>query len=238
MLTIWFNPYLFLPLSYFDCVQTGNVSLTELQSWTYSHEDSVSFSLYDIGKSHGRDFQVSFFLRSRKTDGLIFQLRTPKEEVYFSIYLNMGRIFISSRTNSSPLTAPVFLTTGEKQFLLVEVQQRHVIFEHASLRYGIGTIPDVSIKSGDQAYLGGLPENWDSNPWGGHYKGCIQDFRLDSMHLEVDTWNDQNGEDIYLSSEAENVKRGCISDNTCKVGKMYVMSIVTEVTFHFSCIEK
>ncbi|XP_061553711.1 LOW QUALITY PROTEIN: protein crumbs homolog 2a [Phycodurus eques] len=191
--------------------------IEEIQPWTYSHEGSVSFSLYDIGKSHGRNFQVSFFLRSLKMDGLIFQLRTPTGEVYFSIYLNMGRIFISSWTNSAPLTAPIFLTTGEKQFLLVEVQQRHVIFEHASLRYGIGTIPEVSIESGDQAYLGGLPEDWDSNHWGGHYKGCLQDFRFDSVHLEVDTWNNTDGEDIYLSREAENVKRGCISDNTCKV---------------------
>nr|XP_057912455.1 protein crumbs homolog 2a [Doryrhamphus excisus] len=188
----------------------------ELPSWTYSHEDSRSFSVYRIAKSHGRNFQVSFFLRSLKLEGLIFQLRTPAGEVYFSMYLKMGRLLISSLGDGAPLTAPIFLTTGEKHFLLVEIQPRQVIFDHGSLRYGIGTIPEVVINAGDEAYLGGLPEEWDSRPWGGHYKGCLQDFRLDLVHLEVDAWNDADEEEIYVSSGAENVKRGCISDDTCK----------------------
>ncbi|XP_077442159.1 protein crumbs homolog 2a isoform X2 [Vanacampus margaritifer] len=210
--------------------------IEELPSWTYSHEERLSFSLYDIGKNHGRNFQVSFFLRSLKMDGLMFQLRTPKGEVYFSIYLNRGRIFISSWTNSTPITAPIFLADGQRQFILVEVQQRHVTFEHASLHYGIGTIPEVSIKSGDQAYLGGLPEEWDANQWGGHYKGCIQDLRLDSMHLEVAILNDTHGDEIYLSREAENVKKGCISDNTCKMSPCQNGGECT-ITFNdFTCL--
>ncbi|XP_061836569.1 protein crumbs homolog 2a [Nerophis lumbriciformis] len=189
----------------------------ELQSWTYGHEDSWSYSSYKIGRSHGRNFQVSFFLRSLKLEGLIFQLRTPSGEVYFSVYLNMGRLLISSLPNGAPLTAPIFLASGEKHFLLVEIQQRQVVFEHASLRYSVGAIPEVVINEGDQAYLGGLPEDWDSKPWGGHYKGCLQDVRLDSVHLELDVWSNDDEEEMYSSSGAENVKRGCISDDTCKM---------------------
>lgn len=203
-------------------IQTPYSLLTEFPSWTYSHEDTVSFSAYDVGKDHGSNFNVSFFLRSVKLDGLLFQLRRPteeeEEEVYFSIYLGMGRVFVSSLPNSASLTAPIFVTTGEKQLLHMEVQHKQVIFEHAGLRYGIGEIPEVNINSGDRAYVGGLPGDLNSDMWGGHYKGCLQDLRLDSMHLDVDAWNSSDDEEVYLPSDAENVKRDCISDDTCKVG--------------------
>lgn len=182
----------------------------------------MSFSAYDVGKHHGSNFNVSFFLRSLKPDGLLFQLRRPTEEdggeVYFSVYLGMGRVFVSSLPNSASLTAPIFVTTGEKQLLQVEVQHRQVIFEHAGLRYGIGEMPEVNVNSGDQVYVGGLPGDLNTDVWGGHYKGCLQDLRLDSVHLDVDAWNSSGEEEVYLPSDAENVKTGCISDDTCKVG--------------------
>lgn len=165
---------------------------------------------------------MSFFLRTLKPDGLLFQLRRSTEEegeeVYFSVYLGMGRVFVSSLPNSAPLTAPVFVTTGEKQLLQVEVRHRQVIFEHAGLRYGIGEIPEVNVNSGDQAYVGGLPGDLEADVWGGHYKGCLQDLRLDSVHLDVDAWNVSDDEGVYLPSDAENVQKGCASDDTCKVG--------------------
>lgn len=182
----------------------------------------MSFSAYDIGKSHGSSFNVSFFLRSLKPDGLLFQLRRPTEKdaggVYFSVYLGMGRVLVSSLPNSAPLTAPIFVTTGEKQLVQLEVQQKQVIFDHAGLRYRIGEIPEVTVRSGDEAYVGGLPGHWSSDSWGGHFKGCLQDFRLDSMHLNVDAWNTSDEEEVYLPSDAKNVMTGCVSDDTCKVG--------------------
>lgn len=196
----------------------------------------MSFSAYDVGKSHKSNFNVSFFLRSLKPDGLVFQLRKPTEEeegeVYFSIYLGMGRVFVSSLPNSGPLTAPIFVTTGEKQLLQVEVQHRQVIFEHAGLRYGIGEIPEVKVDSGDQAYVGGLPGDWDSDVWGGPYKGCLQDLRLDSVHLDVDAWNSSDEEEVYLPSNAENVKKGCVSDDTCKVGNSSLICFVPYSSIH------
>ncbi|KAF3848673.1 hypothetical protein F7725_015170 [Dissostichus mawsoni] len=172
---------------------------------------------------------------SLQPDGLLFQLRKQsvgreeEGEVYFSVYLGMGRLFVSSLPNSAPLTAPIFVTTGEKQLLQVEVQQKQVIFEHLGLRYGIGEIPEVTVNSGDQAFVGGLPAEWDSEGWGGNYKGCLQDLRLDSVHLDVDAWNSSEDEEVYLPSDAENIKEGCnggrctitFNDFTCSCAEEY-----------------
>lgn len=206
------------------------MSLTEFPLWTYSHEDSVSYSVFDVSEDHGSNFSVSFFLRSVKPDGLLLQLRRPtgeRGEVYFSLYLAMGRLLVSSLQGSTPLTAPVFVTTGEQQLLQVAVQHRRVVFEHAGLRYIIGEIPEVNISSGDQVYVGGLPGDLDSGTWGMHFKGCLQDLRLDSVRLDIDAWKDSDKPaQIYLPSEAENVRRGCMSDDTCKVRNRPISSCV------------
>ncbi|XP_015251690.1 PREDICTED: protein crumbs homolog 2-like [Cyprinodon variegatus] len=204
-----------------DCTRPfhGDSCSEEYFSWTYSHEETVSFSSYDIKDSHGSNFSVSFFLKSVKPDGLIFQLRRPSAgdegEVYFSIYLRTGRVFVSSLPDSFPLTAPVFVTNGQKQFLSVEVKHTSVIFDHAGLNFGIGEIPEVTVLGGDKAYVGGLPEGWDSDRWGGHFKGCLQDVRLDSAHLDPTGWS-RSDEIVYVSNESGNWTEGCISDDTCK----------------------
>ncbi|XP_046900495.1 protein crumbs homolog 2a [Hypomesus transpacificus] len=211
-----------------DCYRPhhGHSCSEEFPAWTYSHEDTSSYSAYDIVESHGANFSVSFFLRSLKPDGLLFQLRRPSEggdglmEPYFSVYLGMGRVLVKSLPESSALTAPTFVTTGDKQLLEVEVHHGKVYFRHEGLRYSIGVVPEVEVLSGDLAYVGGLPGDDDSVAWGGHFKGCLQDLRLDGVHLDVDAWNTSlnNSEGlVYLPSGAENVETGCMSDNTCEV---------------------
>ncbi|XP_068191702.1 protein crumbs homolog 2a isoform X2 [Antennarius striatus] len=199
-----------------DCYRPfhGDSCVDELPLRTYGHEDSLSYSTYAVGRGHGSSFNVSFFLRSLKPDGLLFQLRrSPKEggQVYFSVYLRMGRVFVSSVRDGASLTAPMFVATGEKQLLQVEVRQRQVIFGHAGLRYVIGQIPEVSVNSGDRIYVGGLPGHLDSEVWGGHYKGCLQDLRLDSVHLDGGVWSSSEEDEVV------NVKKGCVSDDTCKM---------------------
>lgn len=175
---------------------------------------------------------MSLVLRTVKPDGLLFQLRRPNEEeeeeeewdVYFSVYLEMGRVFVSSLPNGAPLSAPVFVSTGQRQLVQVEVQHGKVIFEHGGLRYGIGEIPAVTVNSGDRAYVGGLPVKVDSAAWGGHYKGCLQDLRLDLVHLLVDSWGSPDEMDVYLSSDVSNITEGCVSDNACKVKEKMISS--------------
>lgn len=190
----------------------------------------LSFSVFEVERTHGSSFHVSFFLRSLKLDGLLFQLRRRPDregQVYFSVYLGMGRIFVSSLPNGAPLSAPIFVTTGEKKLLRIEVQQNWVVFEHAGLRYQIGQIPEVSVKHGDQAFIGGLPGNLDSAEWGGHYKGCLQDFRLNSVHLDMEAWEGSE-EEMNIARDAALIREGCISDDTCKVRK--VLTVVTTTT--------
>ncbi|KAM6985160.1 protein crumbs homolog 2a [Aplochiton taeniatus] len=220
----------------------GDSCSEEFPSWTYSHEHTISFSAFDVAAAHGSNFSVSFFLRSLKTDGLLLQLRRPSDpseegEVYFSVYLGMGRMLFSSVPGTPPLTAPVFLSTGERQLVKVALQSGQVFFEHAGLRYAIGHVPPVEVDAGDRVYVGGLPGGWDVESWGGHFKGCLQDLRLDEMHLDVDAWNSSvsDSEDVYLPSDAENVQHGCVSDDTCQAGPCLHKGVCHITWNDFSC---
>lgn len=182
--------------------------------------------MFELQETSGSSFNVSFFLRSLKLDGLLFQLRRPPHAqglVYFSVYLGMGRIFVSSPPHGSSLSAPIFVTTGEEELLRIEVQQTQVVFEHAGLRYRIGQIPEVTVTGGDQAFIGGLPANLDSGPWGGHYKGCLQDFRFNSVHLDMEAWARSEDQEENLAREADSIRFGCISDDTCKVRTLVLL---------------
>lgn len=190
---------------------------TEFPSWTFSHEDTLSYVSYDVGDSQGTDFKVSFFLRSLKQGGLILQLAHPgQDDPYFLLFLKAGRLMVHSHPDASPLIAPVFLTNGEKQLVEVELTDGLVFFEYGGLRYSLGAFPEAEVEAGDSAYVGGLPEG-ELEEWGGHFKGCLQDFRLGDVHLDLDAWNSSVDTTVYYPNDSENVERDCLSDDTCTV---------------------
>ncbi|KAG5272096.1 hypothetical protein AALO_G00161610 [Alosa alosa] len=194
----------------------GNSCLDEFPSWTFSHEDTLSYVSYDVTDSHGTDFKVSFFLRSLKQDGLILQLAHPdQEDPYLSLFLRLGRVMVLSHLDASPLIAPVFLTDGEKHLVEVDLKDGMVYFEFGGLRYSLGAFPGVEVEAGDLAHVGGLPEG-ELEEWGGYFKGCLQDVRLDDVHLDLDAWNSSVYTTVYYPSDSGNVERDCLSDDTCK----------------------
>ncbi|XP_016408042.1 protein crumbs homolog 2-like [Sinocyclocheilus rhinocerous] len=199
-----------------DCSQ-------DFSFWTFSHEDSTSFLAFELLSDFGKNFSVSFFLRSLKSSGLLFQLHraglqgTEDDDPYFTMYLEMGRVHVTSVVGSPILSSPVFVCNGEKQMLQMDVQEGQVFFSHGGLRYGLGSLSDLEVLEGDLVYVGGVPGEEGSADWGGHFKGCLQDLRLDDEHLNVEVWNSTLSETVYISSHAENVLPGCMSDDTCKV---------------------
>lgn len=194
-----------------------SLSSTDFPFWTFSHEDSKSFLAFELLSDFGRNFSVSFFLRSLKSTGLLFQLRkaglqeTEEDNPYFTMYLKMGRVHVTS-VGSTILSSPVFVCNGEKQLLQIDIQEGQVFFSHGGLRYELGSLPDLDVLEGDLVYVGGVPGEEGTADWGGHFKGCLQDLRLDDMHLDLEI-----SENLFISRDAENVLPGCISDDICKV---------------------
>uniref|UniRef100_A0A665VWF2 Crumbs cell polarity complex component 2b n=1 Tax=Echeneis naucrates TaxID=173247 RepID=A0A665VWF2_ECHNA len=181
----------------------------EYRSWTFGHENTTSYSVYNISESHGHNFTISFFMRSLKHNGLLLQL-SREGDPYLTIYLKEGTVAIYS-PHTTLLSEAKFVTDGNNNLVTVKVNNGHVVFLKAGIHRALG---NVSIEAGDVAYVGGLPVGKNMNAWGGNFKGCLQDIRLDHKHLTIEDYLERV--EIYQASREESVLQGCKSDDTCK----------------------
>lgn len=175
--------------------------------------------MFPITQSHGPSFSVSLFLRSAKESGLLFLLKRREKE-YFSLYLQNGTlhvdIYASTRASSH------YVTNGDKHFLTVSITNGWVFFNEEGVRFQEDDTPLlVSVEAGDQAFVGGLAQGQDSSRWGGSFKGCLQDIRLDQTQLFIyqtkSAKHTKQHLPSYLPGASFNVEPKCISDNMCKV---------------------
>ncbi|XP_058877543.1 protein crumbs homolog 1-like, partial [Acipenser ruthenus] len=191
----------------------------EYTSATFSQEDSTSSASFNISSSHGSNFTVSFFLRTLKQEGLIFQLSNDTGP-YFTLYLKMGRINVQTLSDT-PAVAPMYCANGEKQLLTVHSSDGRVTVGQSHLDYKLTQLPSVSVEAGDVAHVGGLSVEEDASAWGGYFKGCLQDLRLDNSLLEffpLENGNSSMTKDMYGFRKTVNVTQGCHSDDTCRSG--------------------
>lgn len=200
-------------------------STTEYLSWTFGHENTTSYSAYNILESHGNNFSISFLMRSLKHNGLILQLSRDNDP-YLTIYLKEGTVAIYS-PHTTLLSEATFVTDGNNNLVTVKVHNGHVVFPKAGNHRALG---NVSVEAGDVVHVGGLPVGTSMNAWGGNFKGCLQDIRLDHKHLTAE--DHPETVEVYLASTEENVLTGCHSDDTCKVKQTLSIRIENKVQFY------
>uniref|UniRef100_A0A3P8WML0 Protein crumbs homolog 1-like n=1 Tax=Cynoglossus semilaevis TaxID=244447 RepID=A0A3P8WML0_CYNSE len=200
----------------------------EYPSWTFGHENTSSFSTFSISESHGDNFTVTFFLRSLKLHGLLLQL-TREGKPYLTIYLKEGIIALYS-SYTTVLSETKFVTDGNNNLVTVKVQSGPVFFDKTGNHHAFRS---NRVEAGDVAYVGGLPAGKTMKTWGGHFKGCLQDIRLDDKHLSME--DHQERIKVYKATRMEYVMMGCQSDDTCK-GEPCFNSGHCEVTWNdFRC---
>ncbi|XP_041756688.1 protein crumbs homolog 1-like [Coregonus clupeaformis] len=221
-----------------ECDRPYHGSLCEEQypSWTFSNEETVSYAAFNINKTDAENFNISFFLRSLKPSGLLFQLRRGRR-AYLTLYLREGTLVF----NSPPTTLfsnGTYITSGQRELVAVVVRQGQVGFRQAGTQLSLGR---VRMERGDVVYIGGLPPGESTAPWGGHFKGCLQDITLDRMQLYPNHTKEEchthETYQCYFPNKAENVLDGCVSDEACKTGPCQNggMCMVTWNDFECTC---
>ncbi|XP_017558317.2 protein crumbs homolog 2b [Pygocentrus nattereri] len=201
-----------------DCYRPfyGNICADEYSSWTFNHERNRSFAAFPVTKSHGSNIIISLFLRSLKYDGLVLQLKRGNQ-AYFTVFLRRGTVHVA--VYSSIRGSSTFITDGKKVMVTVAIQERYLYFNTTELLFGPGNFTGFEVEAGDVAYLGGLPEVDDTTPWGGHFKGCLQDVRLDDtqLYMYVNKITQKPEHSSYLQSISHNLLENCISDHACRM---------------------
>ncbi|XP_039618646.1 protein crumbs homolog 1-like isoform X1 [Polypterus senegalus] len=181
---------------------------------TFGYEDNRSLSSFTVNSRHGSEFVVSFFLRTRKTEGLIFQLWNDTH-AYFTIYLKQGRVCVRTLSRLEAIF-PIYITNGEKELIDVHFSNGQVEISHFDWKYKSTRLPTVSLEAGDVVYIGGHIEEDYTREWGGYLKGCLQDLQLDRKRVDFFSEQSSNASAAWYGEKIlVNVSEGCLSDDTC-----------------------
>ncbi|KAK7145498.1 hypothetical protein R3I93_013280 [Phoxinus phoxinus] len=192
----------------------GHNCSEEHSFWTFSHERSRSFAAFPILQKHDSNLSVSLWLRSRHPDGLLLQLQR-ENQAYFTLFLKNGSVYIA--IYKSIIKASRFLTDGKIVFVAIQKHHGVIVFNETQ-QISAGHV-DFEVEAGDVAYLGGLPEGENAVQWGGYFKGCLQDVRIDDTQLFMysGSISQKPQHSSYLPRNSSNVLEGCVGDQTCKM---------------------
>lgn len=133
------------------------------------------------------------------------------------MFLQRGTINVA--VYSSIKESSTFITDGRKVAISIDVQGGFLYFNHTEILFKPGTFPELDVQAGDVVFLGGLPDENDTVPWGGHFKGCLQDVRLDDMQLymSMNKIIKIHEQPSYLADILYNLLEHCVSDEACEV---------------------
>lgn len=152
------------------------------------------------------------FVRTRKSSGLLLALRNSTY-LYVRVYLEGGKLTMLA-PNSMKLLGKHSMNDGNFYLITLKIEPNKMELFQSSQYLGFISTPVLTIQSKDILYIGGLPDNKETDRNGRYFKGCIQDVRVNNQLLEFfPITNPLNSINLTLI----NVTQGCTGDNLCKV---------------------
>ncbi|XP_006158317.1 protein crumbs homolog 2 [Tupaia chinensis] len=204
-----------------DCPRpySGPTCADEIPAATFGLRGTLSFASFLLRELPGPNLTVSFLLRTREPAGLLFRLANDSAAGGLTVFLRDGQIWAEA------LGGPAMLLPGRWDDGL-----RHLV----SLSFGPGQLPDL----GQQVHVGGMLLPADTRAWGGPFRGCLQDLRLNGLHLPFFPGpenSSQPGE--WGSRQSWNLTMGCVSEDTCSPDPCFNggTCLVTWNDFHCTC---
>ncbi|KAM3911904.1 protein crumbs homolog 1-like isoform 2-T2 [Leptodactylus fuscus] len=196
-----------------NCIRpyTGPTCLEEYTSATFFLEDSPSFANFTITRHIGDSVNISAFVRTLKPDGLVLQISNGTAD-YLSIYLKAGQIHIKLMSESFHFKE--YISNGKKQMINISIMAGLVQLNGAKVMEELEQLPLLSVSTEDSVLVGGMPPGGDIEQWGGYFKGCLQDVRINDHQVEFFSFDTQD--DQFYPVSISNVTKNCVSDNVCQ----------------------
>nr|XP_019953891.1 PREDICTED: protein crumbs homolog 1 [Paralichthys olivaceus] len=177
----------------------------------FGNEDSHSYATFNVTDDLGHDLSISLFLRTRRPNGLLLVLANDSSQ-YLQMWLEDGKVTVQVNDFES-LRAESMVDDGEVHFVSVEVVEGRLTLYVADQKQGEMEIRTVGVQAGDTVHVGGLLEKKTTSVFGGYFKGCIQDLRINDSRLQF--FGLDTSVRSYPLELMENVTSGCSGDNAC-----------------------
>ncbi|XP_077390675.1 protein crumbs homolog 1 isoform X2 [Festucalex cinctus] len=177
----------------------------------FGSEDSLSYAAFNVTDDLGQGLSISLFLRTRKSGGLLLAVGNSSTQ-YLHVWLEDG-VVTAQLGDAESLRGESAVDDGEVHFVNVELAKGRMTLHvgaHKQAEVEVGT---DGLQEGDTIYVGGLLESDATEEFGGHFKGCIQDLRINDRRLQF--FGLDTSVTTFPLQLMENVTAGCSGDNTC-----------------------
>lgn len=196
------------------------LSSSESPAGTFSQDNSSSFAAFAVNSSLGANFNLSFFIRTLRPSGLVTQI-SNQSEVFLTVYLKDGQLQMDA-PSAAPIGPTGQLADGTRHFVVLSFQNGLVYTSLLGREEELGPLVVTPLPPGFVVHVGGLPDQDSAATWGGPFKGCLQDLRLNDWQMQFvpHLAANHSGPQERLVGQTTNVGFGCTSDDTCKVRRM------------------
>ncbi|KAM9323090.1 protein crumbs homolog 1-like [Pholidichthys leucotaenia] len=191
----------------------GNNCAEEFITARFGNKDLESYAVFSLDDSPGDTVMISMFIRTRQSSGLLLIMANSTSQ-YLRIWLEQGSIRVQVN-NFETLAGRILVSDGH--FHLVTLKLEGMVANLLQSAQSQASMPIRLIQAhhGDLVYVGGLPNSRASASFGGYFKGCIQDLRINTKQLQF--YPIATPVESYHLEELVSVEEGCSSDNACAV---------------------
>lgn len=153
------------------------------------------------------------FIRTRQSSGLLLIMANSTSQ-YLRLLLEEGRVKVQVN-NFETLLGRAVLNDGHFHLVTVKLDATEAVLFQSAQNQGSMHIRPVQAHPRDLVYVGGLPDSRASASFGGYFKGCVQDLRINSKRLQF--YPIATPVESHRLEQLVNIAEGCSSDNVCAV---------------------
>uniref|UniRef100_A0A665TEE8 Crumbs cell polarity complex component 1 n=1 Tax=Echeneis naucrates TaxID=173247 RepID=A0A665TEE8_ECHNA len=209
----------------------GNNCAEEYITARFGNKGVESYAIFSLDDDPGDTMTISMFIRTRQSHGLLLILANSTSQ-YLRLWLEEGRVKVQVH-NFETLVGRGVVSDGHFHLVTVKLEAMAARLLQSAQDQGSMPIRHIRAHPGDLVFIGGLPDLRASASFGGYFKGCIQDLRINSKRLQF--YPIATSVVSHKLEQLLNVSKGCSSDDACAVNPCLNGGVCYSMWDNFIC---
>ncbi|XP_061550448.1 protein crumbs homolog 1-like [Phycodurus eques] len=197
----------------------------------FGNKDLESYAVFSLDDDPGETLTVSVFIRTRQHRGLLLILANSTSQ-YLRLWLDQGRVKIQIN-NFETLLGQGAVNDGHFHLVTVKLDGPEGTLIQSAQIQDSRPVRHIWAHHGDQVFVGGLADPRASATFGGYFKGCVQDLRMNNKRLQF--YPITTSVESYKLEQMISVAPGCSSDNVCVVNPCLNGGVCYSMWDDFTC---
>ncbi|CAM9320820.1 unnamed protein product [Lampetra planeri] len=172
-----------------------------------------SYAVFSLDDDLVDTVTISMFVRTRQSSGLLLVLANSTSQ-YVRLWLEQGRVKVQIN-NFETLVGEAVVNDGHFHLVTVKLEGLAAVLMESAQSQSSLPIRHIQAHPGDLVFVGGLPASRASASFGGYFKGCVQDLRINNKRLQF--YPITTPVESYKLERLVSVAQGCSTDNACAV---------------------